>query len=368
MKDTKRTPKAGRSVPKVSQALVWDGRTYRLEETPTGTYRLRSRSRSHPVNIGLGTTCVNTARRNALEILEGKREVLQRGGETVADLIQCYLTELPRRANEDAAREAAQSLRRVIALAWGKEPAEVRVHELSSQLWLDYARKRQGGRLDLATRRAGNSAINSALRCAASALAPKLAAAYKLAGYTVPPCPVQWLPVTERRKQAMDETRMLSAWAALKGTAPDMWMCIGLARFAGLRLSEITACRGNWLEGASIAMRDRESEGYWTKTGKSYKAPVLNPELLVALQSADPGKPVINRAPNWYARAPQAWLRQWVSDRLPLHRLRGLYADQLAELERDAVAARQAGILAASQALGHTTTHTTETSYLSKQL
>lgn len=49
----------------------------------------------------------------------------------------------------------------------------------------------------------------------------------------------------------------------------------------------------------------------------------------------------------------------------PLHRLRGLYADEVARLTQDAVAARLAGVKAAASALGHTNTATTERSYLS---
>ena len=52
--------------------------------------------------------------------------------------------------------------------------------------------------------------------------------------------------------------------------------------------------------------------------------------------------------------------------RKPLHRLRGLYADELARLTADAVAARLAGVRAASESLGHTTTATTERHYLSE--
>ena len=49
----------------------------------------------------------------------------------------------------------------------------------------------------------------------------------------------------------------------------------------------------------------------------------------------------------------------------PLHRLRGLYADDVAKLTEDAVLARLEGIKEASRALGHTTTKTTLNHYLS---
>ena len=50
---------------------------------------------------------------------------------------------------------------------------------------------------------------------------------------------------------------------------------------------------------------------------------------------------------------------------MPLHRRRGLYADDVKKLTQDAVAAHLAGVKAASQNLGHTNTATTEKSYLS---
>jgi integrase len=66
----------------------------------------------------------------------------------------------------------------------------------------------------------------------------------------------------------------------------------------------------------------------------------------------------------WFETVPQKWLRTWVKSGKPLHRLRGLYADHIARLTADAVAARLAGIKAAQNALGHTTPDTTEGHYL----
>jgi hypothetical protein len=53
-----------------------------------------------------------------------------------------------------------------------------------------------------------------------------------------------------------------------------------------------------------------------------------------------------------------------VTARKPLHRLRGLYADEVAKITVDAVTARLAAIKAAQEALGHTTSKTTEGHYL----
>ncbi len=59
-------------------------------------------------------------------------------------------------------------------------------------------------------------------------------------------------------------------------------------------------------------------------------------------------------------------MRRWTGDATkPLHRLRGLYADDVAKLTEAAVRARMEGIQAASAALGHTSTATTVNHYLS---
>ena len=67
----------------------------------------------------------------------------------------------------------------------------------------------------------------------------------------------------------------------------------------------------------------------------------------------------------WIGRKPQAWLKPFTGDALsPLHRLRGLYADHVKRETEQAILARQAGIKAASEALGHTTIGTTVDHYL----
>ena len=67
----------------------------------------------------------------------------------------------------------------------------------------------------------------------------------------------------------------------------------------------------------------------------------------------------------WFEREPQKWLHaHGVGALKPLHRLRGLYADNVATLTRDAIAARLAGVRAAQEALGHTSSATTEAHYL----
>ena len=67
----------------------------------------------------------------------------------------------------------------------------------------------------------------------------------------------------------------------------------------------------------------------------------------------------------WFIRYPQKWLHDHgVTAAKPLHRLRGLYADHIAKLTQDAVAAQMAAIRAAQSNLGHTSSATTERHYL----
>ena len=119
-----------------------------------------------------------------------------------------------------------------------------------------------------------------------------------------------------------------------------------------------------------IDLRDRPEEGWLSKTGEQYRALVIN-ETFAGELLALPDGPIVriegrtSRA-HWFRFYPQEWLEPFVKDRKRLHRLRGLYADDVAALTRDAVAAHLAGVKAASEALGHTNTQTTERSYLSR--
>jgi hypothetical protein len=75
--------------------------------------------------------------------------------------------------------------------------------------------------------------------------------------------------------------------------------------------------------------------------------------------------PAVNTV-KWIMRKPQAWLKEFTGAALsPLHRLRGLYADHVKRETEEAILARQAGIKAASEALGHTTIKTTVDHYTS---
>jgi integrase len=138
------------------------------------------------------------------------------------------------------------------------------------------------------------------------------------------------------------------------------------------------ALRGGWVEDrggiVSIVLRDRPDEQFWSKTGKPYRAAVIHPGIADHLRGCmkDPESYVVPGHPDhetrlhWFRFAPQRWLKaHGITSQKPLHRLRGAYADAIAALTSDAVAARLAGVKAAQDALGHTSSKTTERHYLS---
>lgn len=74
-----------------------------------------------------------------------------------------------------------------------------------------------------------------------------------------------------------------------------------------------------------------------------------------------------NQFARWLGREPQKWLRPFVPGAgKPLHRLRGLYADQIKRETEQAMLARMAGMRAAQEALGHTSPETTRRHYTSE--
>jgi hypothetical protein len=77
-------------------------------------------------------------------------------------------------------------------------------------------------------------------------------------------------------------------------------------------------------------------------------------------------KNITTNRTHWFQTYPQDWLRPFMGkERKPLHRLRGLYADEVFKVTEMARAAYLAGLEAARDALGHTSTDTTRNSYLS---
>jgi hypothetical protein len=283
----------------------------------------------------------------------------------------------------------------------GRELATVTCREVGPEFWQAYQRAALEGkkrRFDLVTRYRENIAINAAVRAARCLFLRALLPAYRVAGLDVRPDAGEavMLPVPYLPPSVVDDAVVVEAWQFLchikhdssdeKGlwivgrTGVDirLWLVVGLARFAGLRREEIKALRGGWIEDAagvvSIALRDRPEESWWTKTGKPYRAQVIEPRLAEWLRAAarKPDALVVPDPPDgsdrhqWFAHEPQRWLRDVAGVRTgkPLHRLRGLYADHVAQLTADAVAARLAGVEAARANLGHTTSAVTEAHYL----
>lgn len=363
---------SARKLPDSGTAFIrYEGRRIPLVRERTGTWRLRSRGKSFSVDCGLGTSDLTEARRIAREKLDAGLAGKERAKGTLEDVTQLYLA-APKKASARVARKNVGRLRALVETA-GKSFDAMKVADLPA-LWPAYVAKRQGLDVpDYNTRRAINRGINAAMRQAASIFLRRLRPYYQTHGVTIPADAVNitWLPVLAAAPSEADDVGLLAAWAPLFDTDRDLWAVIGLARFAGLRQREILHCRGKWIakrgEAVYVAMQDREGDEFWTKTGRRYSALILHPALAEYLLTVAAEASVIARpAPDkWLSSAPQEWLRKYTgSTKAPLHRLRGLYADQLKRETEIAMAARLAGIRKASENLGHTTTATTETHYL----
>lgn len=355
---------------KLTASVIHDGRKYPLVLS-RGLWRIRSRSRTHPLDVSLGIADLRVAKREALKILDGRAKA-RPSAVTLEDLVSIYLA-TPKRTTDYAARVNVSRLRALVRVAKHAELAEVSISELGPDLWTGYQIERQGGRLDLTTRNPENVKINAAVRQARAIIAEKLHAAYRAAGVRLPTdaLAVTWLPEPKRiLKPSCDDPRMIEAWRDLP--PGPLRLAIGLARFAGLRRAEIEAMRTSWLltegQGTSIELCDRPDEGFYSKTGEAYAAPILDADFAAELQALPEGR-VIDMPPRWFKRTPQAWAKQWTGTaKKPLHRLRGLYADDLAAITRNAVLARLEGVKAAASALGHTNDATTRNHYLSDAL
>lgn len=365
-------PKMTRNCPSV----LHDGRDYPLVMESSG-WRLRSRRKAFAVNFRTGTTNLHEAKRRAKEYLErlARDPVASRkGGGTLEALAAVYLS-TPKRAKAGVARDNIGRLRTVCRVALGKELAAVTCREVGAELWQKY----QVAALaplpfDYVTRRRENIAINACLRAARSLFIPAMIRAYKAAGLDVrvDAAACVMLPTPYLQPEKADDESLLRAWQTLDDV--NLWLTVGLARFAGLRREEISALRGDWIrerEGViSILLCDRTEQEWWTKTGKPYAASVIEPTLAAYLRECAkrPDSFVVNCAGDrsyWFRYTPQEWLRPFVGkSKKPLHRLRGLYADHIARLTRDAVTAQIAAIRAAQSNLGHTTSATTERHYL----
>lgn len=354
--------------------IVWNRVRYTLAPFRDG-HRLRSRRKGNEFDWLFPACSLEVAKREALERFRGEAPPPARTAVTFEDAVTVY-TALPKKAGEASAKINVSRLRAIVRLVHSKELERVLLSELSPKLWASFMAARQGGKLDLAKRRAGNAAINSAVRQAASIFIDRLRPGYREAGIEIPSeaAVVQWLPEMKLPKPEANAQELEIEWRKLKETDPALYFAVGLARWAGLRQQEICACRRNWIverNGAVyVELRDRPDENFTSKTGEMYRAPVVDPDFAAALLTMPPGYIVPAtqgmRRDYWYRYYPQEWLRPFTgSSKKPLHRLRGLYADDVKQITEVAMAANLAGIKAASDALGHTTTKTTKDSYLS---
>jgi integrase len=281
----------------------------------------------------------------------------------------------PKRVSERAARSNVSRLRTIVGVALGKNLSEASAVSVGPSLWADYFRaalKQYDRKLDYTTRAAENIRLNAAVRAARSLFLQKYAKAYaehwiylNADASDVTLLPEPWLPRSEA-----DDAALLKVWPTWRKSDPALWLAVGLARFAGLRRDEIRHCRRGWIEeregAVVVSMRDRPDEKWQTKTGRPYRALVLN-EDLAALLLASPADTVFlpDATDKWFAVYVCPILRPFTGTaNKPLHRLRGLYADQLTRETEAAILAKRAGLAAAQEGLGHTTARTTEKHYL----
>ena len=134
---------------------------------------------SHKFDAGLGTTDYTAARQIAADLLSGRApHFKKRGAENLEQVAEIYL-ELPKKASARVASLNVSRLRAICRVVFDKELDAVKLCEVSPKLWRDYFTKRLGGKLDLATRRSGNAAINSAGRMACSIFSDRLRPGYE---------------------------------------------------------------------------------------------------------------------------------------------------------------------------------------------
>jgi hypothetical protein len=378
--------------PERFKPFYFEGRKYSL--TPDrGVYRLRCRKAGDEMNVSTGRMSRAAAEDWAREYLSGriivqKPEPAKPSTETLADVVRVY-QRIPRKAGARATDVNITRLRSIVNLVHGKPLEEVPIEAANPKLWLEYARLRQGGTLDLSAsgRKRVNVAINSAIRCAKSIFTESLWPAYKEHGIVFAPDvgTSHSLPEPALRK-APPKSGLLWAWKRLYKTDYHLWLCIGLARCAGLRKAELEAVARDWVVNrrgtVSIDLTDRE--GYNNKTGQQYYAPVISkrlareilkikdgklihPELPQPQKTRIPFRATRNRTvmsrPVWFETVPQKWLRSFVDDQKPLHRMRSLYLQDVETRHEAAFAAKQAGKQAAAKAAGHTTTKVRDRNY-----
>lgn len=358
------------------KALVrWKGAALPIYKE-RGIWRIKSRRKGAVIDASLQTGNLALARKAAMTLLERQppAEMGKTHG-TLEDAVKAYLS-MPKRCSDESAAFNVARLRHVVKVTWGLPLDKVKIMRLPD-LWPEYVAKAQKRKAaDYSDRSRKNYSINSTIRNAASCFRPKLARHFRNAGIILPAdaVAIEYLPEMPLTPSVCDDTALCASWETLADSDRRLWLTLGLARFAGLRRKEILNCRGKWVigrgTGAVVQLRDREEDDVWTKTGAQYHAPILHPKLAEYLLAIDPDKLVIEGEDreDWIKKEPQLWLRPFIgAARKPLHRLRGLYADHCARLTEDAVLARQAGLKAASEALGHTSTAVTERHYTTER-
>lgn len=359
------------------------GVSYPLYKERSGNWTVRKRSKHANINVGLGVSLLSEAKEKAKHIIETQSEKQHRrrsGGSTLRELADDYL-KMPRDCREYVARQNITYLAAIVRTVLDKTLEQARASEVSSRLWAEYQRIKQGGKHDYALPKRENAGINSAIRSAMSIFAAPLEREYEARGYRldwkelrrVKRLPQLKAPILREPDTLLADIRALRA-----DETRILWLAIGLARFAGLRQHEIQHARREWLQrdsqgNVSILLMHRPDEGFYSKTGEPYTAVVLDAALAADLWAIPAGQLLVPDPPEiarerFFARTCNAWVRARIGDNShgAMHRLRGFYADQIKSLHEDAMRAQLAGIRAAQQALGHTSEKTTVEHYLSK--
>lgn len=388
---SKRAPSEPQSSPTPSptapRTVSHAGHDYPLLWEPSG-WRLRSKSKTHPADFRTGKTNLALAKTAAKEWLRRHDDDPalgpKKGGGTLERMADIYVKSDNKRVRPNTAKDNLSRLRTICRAVYGKELVHVTCRQLGPEFWKQYqkaALERHGLPFSYSTRYRENIAINAQVKNAKSLLTDVLIREYRANGLDVPEDAGVCAHLAEPKLPPVkvDDVEIVKLWSELEGVDIRLWLAIGLARFAGLRRTEIQFARVGWIERkdehVTILLRDRQEEKFWTKTGETYRARVIDPKLaeyLEALAQLHPPEAYIvpdpttgNERERWFQRVPQKWVHdRGVAAKKPLHRLRGLYADHLAKLTEDEVAARLAGIRAAKEALGHTSSKTTERHYL----
>jgi hypothetical protein len=272
-----------------------EGRKWTLE-LHCGIWRIRSRRKGRSITKSLKVSNLTEAREEAKKWIAAAEEGrwTREGKGSLETLAAVYLA-TPKRVSAKATTTNVSRLRTVVRVALGKELSETSAAVVGPDLWAAYYRealKKYDRKLDYTTRAAENARLNAAVRAARSMFLPKYAKPYAEEGIYLNAdaakaalLPEPWLP----RPEAKD-VDLVDVWPTWRKSDPALWLAVGLARFAGLRRDEIWHCRRTWIEDRDgtvfVVLRDRPEEKWQTKTGRPYRALVLNAELAAFLSSA----------------------------------------------------------------------------------